>query len=88
MRISVTSTQLIAIVTDVLRKSSPLSSFTVHSVASFLLFYTYDSAFDLWKFHGMWSLMLFLFLRYSLNEKRSDVFMDMCRDAFKNILFY
>lgn len=31
----------------------------------------------------MWSLILVLFLSDSLNEKRSDVFMDMCRDAFK-----
>lgn len=35
----------------------------------------------------MWSLIMFLFLSDSLNEKRSDVFMDMCRDAFKYFYF-
>lgn len=35
----------------------------------------------------MWSLITILFLSDSLNENRSDVFMDMCRDAFKYFYF-
>lgn len=35
----------------------------------------------------MWSLIPILFLSDSLNANRSDVFMDMCRDAFKYFYF-
>lgn len=35
----------------------------------------------------MWSLILFLFLSDFLSEKRSDVFIDMGRDAFKYFYF-
>lgn len=36
----------------------------------------------------MWSLILFLFPSDSLNgKKRGDVFMGMCRDAFKYFYF-